>query len=1537
VINLANLNAHWTIPIVNKPGRGTTFTYNLNYDSSIWEPATSGSTSVWLPAGANWGWGGQVASFGGAMANTYQIHNGGQCGYPNPQQVTVENWNNWVYTDSSGTQHAFGGGTTRLTIPCNNPPVEIINMTGVPASDGSGYELNASLSYGTVTFPNGTIPTGTSSTDNNGNQITFNTTTGIYTDTLGQNALTIAGGVPPNPSTFTYTAPNGKPAAYTMNYTRYTVATNFGVSGITEYGKTAVWLVSSIVLPDNTQYTFAYEPTPSTPAPGACTPLNGTYSTNCVTARLTSVQLPTGGSIVYSYTGGNNGILADGSVATLNRTITPGGAWVYAHSENGTAWTTTVTDPQNNQTALNFQGIYETERQAYQGSVASGTLLKTTTTCYNGSAVPCNSTVITLPISKRAVILKWPGSSGLQSQTVTNYNSYGLPIETDEYAYGTGAPGSIVRKTLTSYASLGNGIVDKPASVTVEDGSNNVKAQTTYTYDQGSITATSGTPQQAGVTGSRGNLTTISYLVQGSTTLSQTLTYFDTGNVQTATDMNTAQTTFTYGACGNSFPTLISEPLNLSKSMTWNCTGGVETSVTDENGNTASTGYTKDAYFWRPDSTTDQTSYVTNLAYTGQTSVESSLQFNNENSTTDALSTLDGLGQSHVLQTREGPSSSTYDSVETDYDSLGRPDRTTLPYAGTAGQANPSAPATATSYDALSRPIQVTDSGNGIVTFSYAQNDAYQTTKPAPTGENTKQRQYEYDALGRLTSVCEITSGTSSWPGGACAQANPVTGYWTQYTYDFLNNLTGVSQNAQSSSQQTRSYTYDDLGRITAETNPESGTTTYVYDTDATCGTYHGDLVKKVDQVGNTTCFAYDALHRITSVTYPSGSYASATPNKYFVYDSATVNGVAMTNAKARLAEAYTCLSSCPPKLTDEGFSYTARGETADVYQMTPHSSPSYYHVSQTYWPHGAPYQLSSNITGLPTISYGGTIGSTVGLDGEGRVTQVTASSGQNPVTGVNYNPYGTPPQTTVTYGSSDSDVFSFDPNTNRMTKYQFNVNSSPTIVGNLAWNPNSTLQQLAITDQFNSADNQTCNYLYDDLARLASANCGTLWGQSFTYDPFGNIAKSVLPGSNGTAFQAIYSTNLTNHITEVGNSPASYDSNGNVTNDTLHQYAWDADANSVTIDSVGLTYDALDRMVERNSNSTYTEIVYSPAGAKLALMSGQSLQKAFVALPGGGTAVYTGSGLDHYRHSDWLGSSRFASTSTRTVLYDGAYAPFGEAYAQSGTPDLSFTGQNQDTVANLYDFPVREYNGIQGRWPSPDPAGIGAASPTNPQSWNRYAYSLNDPIDYMDPSGADPCNLYDDGVPCDSDFENEGSGGAYSGIRIIGPPDPPNWSFSGPSYPEGGICGAEYSMQVNLGPGQILCMQGSTQGVLWSKVPYDDTASGFKWIHQDVIVKYLLISKLGPLLGDSGGSSNDNSGVVSTGAVQYQAYLGIRLLKALACVPGQALEVGGDQVANVTDWDPTALTAPIGKWATRVKHAGTIHNMLTGCPSLLQ
>ena len=92
------------------------------------------------------------------------------------------------------------------------------------------------------------------------------------------------------------------------------------------------------------------------------------------------------------------------------------------------------------------------------------------------------------------------------------------------------------------------------------------------------------------------------------------------------------------------------------------------------------------------------------------------------------------------------------------------------------------------------------------------------------------------------------------------------------------------------------------------------------------------------------------------------------------------------------------------------------------------------------------------------------------------------------------------------------------------------------------------------------------------------------------------------------------------------------------------------------------------------------------------------------------------------------------------SVVSDQAYAPFGEVYdkviANIGVPAQMFTGDTQDTLGGVFDTPNRELNAGQGRWLSPDPAGLAAVDPTNPQSWNRYGYVGNNPLALIDPSG---------------------------------------------------------------------------------------------------------------------------------------------------------------------------------------------------------
>src|ERR1700694_4431570 len=69
VIDHANINAHLAIPVLHKAGRGLDFTYDLSYDSSVWYPVTSGSTTSWQYV-YNWGWRAQTEIATGYVSYT---------------------------------------------------------------------------------------------------------------------------------------------------------------------------------------------------------------------------------------------------------------------------------------------------------------------------------------------------------------------------------------------------------------------------------------------------------------------------------------------------------------------------------------------------------------------------------------------------------------------------------------------------------------------------------------------------------------------------------------------------------------------------------------------------------------------------------------------------------------------------------------------------------------------------------------------------------------------------------------------------------------------------------------------------------------------------------------------------------------------------------------------------------------------------------------------------------------------------------------------------------------------------------------------------------------------------------------------------------------------------------------------------------------------------------------------------------------------------------------------------------------------------
>ena len=217
-------------------------------------------------------------------------------------------------------------------------------------------------------------------------------------------------------------------------------------------------------------------------------------------------------------------------------------------------------------------------------------------------------------------------------------------------------------------------------------------------------------------------------------------------------------------------------------------------SVTDENTQVAQQFYsgsnslgTADPNYWRPYGGQDQLSNGASFIYPSITASESSMLFNSNNSVVDRRTKLDGFGRVIINQRKQAPSATAYDSVETDYDTIGRVLKTTRPYSAAADTlCSGTCPGTRQTYDAAGRQLVTTDGGNGTVTITYPNTNSLpgypnnvilQSVGPAPAGENTKRKQFEYDGLGRLTSVCELSTASGS---GTCGQSVTATGFWTK-------------------------------------------------------------------------------------------------------------------------------------------------------------------------------------------------------------------------------------------------------------------------------------------------------------------------------------------------------------------------------------------------------------------------------------------------------------------------------------------------------------------------------------------------------------------------------------------------------------------------------------------------------------------------------------------------------------------------------------------------------------------------------------
>jgi RHS repeat-associated protein len=1328
-VSLSNLAIHFNVPLRAKQGRGIPFSFNLSFDNQTYGTKflSGGVQQEWTLVTSTHPFNSPIGTI-----HLTQFTNQSCIVISNPprnppQKVSYTLYEIISYTDSDGTSHPFGPSGEGLFFASNSLVQTACKLaygqgaSGI-ASDGSGIFVSANLNSGTITYPNGTIikaplyglpslppgPGPYTITDSNGNWMSQSFSSagfpqiGTFTDTLDTAPVILVNASTfPNPVSYSYLDGTGGEVPYiTESFKPYTLQTAFGCP-IVDYPATAGNLLDRITLPDGTFYSFTYEQT----GPGS----------GNVTGRVSSITLPTGGVVTYQYTGGDTGkgvFCVDGSTSGLKRT-TPDGTWNYVRGNvtmptGGGAIaddTTTITDPLGNQTVIGFRwgsgvgSLFEKQRQVYTGS-ATGTPIESTVTCYNGQSPVSNCTsvntnsVITQPFTEENVYRSLNG--GPQSRVDTFYNNYGLVTEKDEYDFGAPTP---TRKTITTYSTI---ILDHPATVKVTDGNGNPLAETDYTYDQDiNNLQPSGSVQLNSVSCCRGNLTTLTKHVNGSSTITETFTHYDNGQVYQAKDGNGNTTTYTYGDCGNSLLSSVLYPVNnLTKSYAWDCNGAVVTQSTDFNSQT--TTYQHADPLWRttavnyPDG--GQTTATYNDTSSPPTEIQTKLITSSVSHTTQT--NFDTYGRP-VLAMSSDPEGTDY--TTTTFDGDGRQAQVTNPYRSTSDQTYG---VTTSQYDGLGRVLKVTNPDNSVVTTSYNQNCTTVTDEAGASRESC------VDGLGRMTQVFED-------PG-----SSPHLNYETDYTYDGLDNLLSVTQKGgttNSSLWRTRTFTYDELSRLLTATNPESKQITYGYDA-------NGNVISKLDARQITTTYTYDGLNRLTEKQYTDG-----TQSVFFSYDTCCWWGVQQTNTLGRLQEEWTGTSCCATAA--EIFSYDPVGRVLLNTQYT---------QNMGYLPVNYTYDLAGDLTSATngkgvTISYG--------YDSAQRPNSVTSNliDSQHPATlftvdpSVGYFPAGALRKGTYGNGLTETNVFN-----NRLQPCLLDVNSSnitlqtcndSTPSGNLLdlWMGYGTTNNNGNVLNWNATGQQSFvrTYTYDSLNRLLTqSSTGSGGSFSWTVDPWGNRTAQTLTGGTGYAWSSQVNTN-----NQLMGGPYTYDLAGNLLTDGNHTYTYDAENRISTVDgATTYLYNAEGRRVEKVSGA-WSDFIHDLSGNIVAEVDANGWATGYVYLGESLLAEYRDS-TTYFVSQDHLGSTRLMTGVNQSVYDTMDYQPYGEQIAGDTGTTHKFTGKERDAETGDDYFGARYYGSTIGRFMQADPFTVTSGRIIDPQQLNLYSYVRNGPLKYVDPTG---------------------------------------------------------------------------------------------------------------------------------------------------------------------------------------------------------
>lgn len=593
-----------------------------------------------------------------------------------------------------------------------------------------------------------------------------------------------------------------------------------------------------------------------------------------------------------------------------------------------------------------------------------------------------------------------------------------------------------------------------------------------------------------------------------------------------------------------------------------------------------------------------------------------------------------------------------------------------------------------------------------------------------------------YDSTGLCpTEPCfsgpsYYASGLSGLSGGTGGSTSPVA---TNYIYDDLGNLTGVSQGAQ-----TRSWSYDGLSRMTQEITPEGGTITFSY-LNSSGKVCSGDPSKPCSKIAPTpnqstgtvtTTYSYDTANRLTSRCY-SDSSACVT----FTYNTAS-QGIGllktMTDPSGSESYAYDKMKRITGISKTIGlaqysivYGYNTAGQLTSL--TYPSGRKVYYnydqvgHLCQIATSTSASCSAGTYYVSIPSTQY----------DAANR--PLGATYGNGVVASTQYDPVGFG-LTSLTYTKGTTTLFGL--------KYYYQQDSTNCPSGPA--HNNGQIQCIIDTVQ----SGRSVAYTYDSLGRLltavtAGSNQYPAWGLSETYDRYGNRTAQAV--TTGSGYNVSLSINpATNQVTTF-----SYDGAGNITSEPSPTVTFSYDHDecntgySGSVSSATYTCDGNGLRVQKVVSGTgaVTTVYIRSGGQVLAeydsgmgvtspsreYLYGNNLLATVTGSTGGSGGTIT------YQHRDHLSPRLFTDSNGNDIGEQGTY-PFGESwYSGNGAQGFIFTTYERDAESSDDYALARSYASLQGRFTTPDPLEgiVGDA-----QSWNRYAYVENDPINLSDPSG---------------------------------------------------------------------------------------------------------------------------------------------------------------------------------------------------------